>query len=332
MFELMTKGYVKDILLSKMELDNGVKVTVDSVKILSQSVVVTEDQQERGGDGRSDPPAEVEEEGSGELVRRRRKLSEEIPSWGTKNTRRLETFLKVDLAINGQVERLDPDIDFDPSATLRTIDEEVQSGLETEEFLIFIQNTLPVLKPVDQPLPINGAVSSDEESTSNTNTLMIIIIGGSVAVAILVASILFMERNSRYASRRRAIVDEDRIDGYDLEGLDAGRNDAVVEVNDVENGESKKENGIDLKNEQVANVKSNDLSPRSNSGVDLKTQQSNARMKSLMDLEDKVSQSYLDCRAMVHNLVFFLKGFFHPFSRSLLRTLQNKDQERKALG
>jgi len=289
-FELMAKGYVEDILLSKMEVDNGVKVTIDSVKILSQSVVVTEDEQERGGDGGSEPAAEVEEEGSGELVRKRRKLSE-IPSWGTRNTRRLETFLKVDLAINGQIEQLDPNVDFDPSATLGTIDEEVQSGLETEEFLIFIQNTVPVLKPVDQPLPINGAVSSDEESTSDSNTIMIIIIGGSVAVAILVASILFMERNSRYTRRRRAIVDEDRIDGYDLEGLDAGRDDAVVEVNDVENGESKNENESDLKNEQLANAKSNDLSPRSNSGVDSKKQQSNARMKSLLDLEDKSSEN-----------------------------------------
>jgi len=70
-FELMAKGYVEDILLSKMEVDNGVKVTIDSVKILSQSVVVTEDEQERGGDGGSEPAAEVEEEGSGELVRKR---------------------------------------------------------------------------------------------------------------------------------------------------------------------------------------------------------------------------------------------------------------------
>ena len=133
----------------------------------------------------------------------------------TNSTMKPKVALKVDLTVEGEMERNAP-ANF-------SIDEHVRSGFQAnfDNLTQRLANDSTFFEQFNKDkLLISGSIAEkSNDSVSGKNKWIVVIVGGSVALTVLVASIFLMERKSNRRGNETRVINEDGIEAYDLNNL-----------------------------------------------------------------------------------------------------------------
>lgn len=212
-FEQIATGYMMDAFMSNDEED--MQVFIHSVTVIEQRVLYDDDATLANGNATMFESDVTNESSLGGKAGKGMKLK------GPKRKqRRLASSLQVDISIEGEMERGAPDS--------YSIEDDLQDELENGQVELIqrlAENSsfFEDLKMEDNELVLSPSYvegqHEDNDSISHNQWVMLIV-GGSVALAVLVGSMFFMEQKTRRKNARR-VINEDGIEAYDLDHLSA---------------------------------------------------------------------------------------------------------------